>query len=202
MRTLGAAARAGAPARPAAARRPVRRRLRRPARRPDAWRRSRPARTASTSGRCSRGMPGGAAHAVGQDRAGARGPAWPTSRGCARRSRRRRRRRAGADRPPRTCAPTTRGCTTCAGARERAGRAARCTCTPTTPPASGCGDGARARVRSRAGAVEVPVEVTDAILPGVVSIPHGWGHDEPGTRLRRRGPRTPASTAISSPTSS
>ena len=29
-----------------------------------------------------------------------------------------------------------------------------------------------------------PVEVTDAIRPGVVSLPHGWGHDMPGTRLR------------------
>ncbi len=26
-------------------------------------------------------------------------------------------------------------------------------------------------------------EVTDAIRPGVVSIPHGWGHDLEGTRL-------------------
>jgi anaerobic selenocysteine-containing dehydrogenase len=26
--------------------------------------------------------------------------------------------------------------------------------------------------------------VTDAIMPGVVSIPHGWGHDAPGARLR------------------
>ena len=26
----------------------------------------------------------------------------------------------------------------------------------------------------------MPVEVTDAIMPGVVSIPHGWGHDLPG----------------------
>ena len=25
------------------------------------------------------------------------------------------------------------------------------------------------------------VEVTDAIMPGVVSLPHGWGHDVPGT---------------------
>jgi anaerobic selenocysteine-containing dehydrogenase len=43
-------------------------------------------------------------------------------------------------------------------------------------------DGARAVVRSRAGKVEIPVEVTDAIRPGVVSIPHGWGHDVDGTR--------------------
>lgn len=43
--------------------------------------------------------------------------------------------------------------------------------------------GALARVTSRAGSVDVPVEVTDAIMPGVVSIPHGWGHDQPETRL-------------------
>jgi anaerobic selenocysteine-containing dehydrogenase len=44
-------------------------------------------------------------------------------------------------------------------------------------------DGAPARVRSRAGEVEVPVEVTPDIMPGVVSIPHGWGHDAPGIRM-------------------
>jgi anaerobic selenocysteine-containing dehydrogenase len=43
-------------------------------------------------------------------------------------------------------------------------------------------DGGMAVVRSRAGKIEVPVEVTDAIRPGVVSIPHGWGHDVDGTR--------------------
>lgn len=34
------------------------------------------------------------------------------------------------------------------------------------------------------GKLEVPVEITDAIRPGVVSLPHGWGHSEPGTRMR------------------
>ena len=29
----------------------------------------------------------------------------------------------------------------------------------------------------------MPAEVTDDIRPGVVSLPHGWGHDKPGTRL-------------------
>ncbi len=29
--------------------------------------------------------------------------------------------------------------------------------------------------------IVVPVEITDEIMPGVVSIPHGWGHDRPGT---------------------
>ena len=47
----------------------------------------------------------------------------------------------------------------------------------------GVADGDLARVTSRAGTVDVPVEVTDAIMPGVVSIPHGWGHGVEGTRL-------------------
>jgi anaerobic selenocysteine-containing dehydrogenase len=44
-------------------------------------------------------------------------------------------------------------------------------------------DGASACVRSRTGEVAVTVEVTDAIMPGVVSIPHGWGHGIGGTDL-------------------
>ena len=39
-------------------------------------------------------------------------------------------------------------------------------------------------VRSAAGSVAAPVEVTEDIMPGVVSIPHGWGHDAPGVRMR------------------
>ena len=38
-------------------------------------------------------------------------------------------------------------------------------------------------VRSRVGSVEVPVEISDEMMPGVVSIPHGWGHDRAGARL-------------------
>jgi anaerobic selenocysteine-containing dehydrogenase len=44
--------------------------------------------------------------------------------------------------------------------------------------------GAEARVASRVGEVVVDVEVTDDVAPGVVSLPHGWGHDQPGTRMR------------------
>jgi anaerobic selenocysteine-containing dehydrogenase len=44
-------------------------------------------------------------------------------------------------------------------------------------------DGAPARVSSRTGEVEISVEVTPDIMPGVVSIPHGWGHDVDGVRL-------------------
>jgi anaerobic selenocysteine-containing dehydrogenase len=47
----------------------------------------------------------------------------------------------------------------------------------------GLADGGRARVSSRAGEIDVAVEVTDAVMPGVVSIPHGWGHDVDGIRL-------------------
>jgi anaerobic selenocysteine-containing dehydrogenase len=47
----------------------------------------------------------------------------------------------------------------------------------------GLTDGGVAKVASRTGALVVPVEVTDGIRPGVVSIPHGWGHDLPGVQL-------------------
>jgi anaerobic selenocysteine-containing dehydrogenase len=40
-----------------------------------------------------------------------------------------------------------------------------------------------ARVESATGTVVVPVEVTDAVMPGVVSLPHGWGHDVEGVEL-------------------
>src|SRR5262249_53184648 len=59
---------------------------------------------------------------------------------------------------------------------------ARCTLHvhPDTAARLGLEDGADATVRSGVGEIAVPVEVTDAIMPGVVSIPHGWGHDMAG----------------------
>ena len=48
---------------------------------------------------------------------------------------------------------------------------------------AGVADGALARVSSEAGALEVPVEISDEMMPGVVSLPHGWGHDKTGTRM-------------------
>jgi anaerobic selenocysteine-containing dehydrogenase len=45
-------------------------------------------------------------------------------------------------------------------------------------------DGGGATVASRVHAVEVIIEVTDAVMPGVVSLPHGWGHDEEGVEIR------------------
>ncbi|KMO78772.1 molybdopterin dinucleotide-binding protein [Mycolicibacterium chubuense] len=47
----------------------------------------------------------------------------------------------------------------------------------------GIADGDRVTVTSSGGRIEVAVEVTEAIKPGVVSMPHGWGHGMAGTRL-------------------
>ena len=62
----------------------------------------------------------------------------------------------------------------------------RCTLqmSPGDAAARGLADGTRVRIRSRAGAVEVTLQVTDAMRPGVVCLPHGWGHHRPGTRLQ------------------
>ncbi|WP_329044060.1 molybdopterin oxidoreductase family protein [Amycolatopsis sp. NBC_01488] len=50
------------------------------------------------------------------------------------------------------------------------------------------GLGDRAVVRSSAGEVVVDVEPTDAIMPGVVSLPHGWGHAGSSQRVAARHP--------------
>ncbi|QGV81419.1 molybdopterin oxidoreductase family protein [Streptomyces ficellus] len=46
----------------------------------------------------------------------------------------------------------------------------------------GLTDGEPARVKAEGGELQAPVEVTDTVRRGVVSLPHGWGHDRPGTR--------------------
>jgi anaerobic selenocysteine-containing dehydrogenase len=54
---------------------------------------------------------------------------------------------------------------------------------PDDAASRGLRDGLPAQVSSEAGSVEVAVEVSDEMMPGVVSMPHGWGHDKPGTRM-------------------
>ena len=44
-------------------------------------------------------------------------------------------------------------------------------------------DGQTVAVSSRVGRIELPVEISDEIMPGVVSIPHGWGHNRPNLQL-------------------
>ena len=60
----------------------------------------------------------------------------------------------------------------------------RCTLlvNPRDAAARGIADGDQVRLASRAGEVVVPAEVTDEMMPGVVSLPHGWGHGRAGTR--------------------
>ncbi len=48
----------------------------------------------------------------------------------------------------------------------------------------GLKEGATVRVTSRVGEVELPLAVSDEVMPGVVSMPHGFGHDRPGVRAR------------------
>jgi anaerobic selenocysteine-containing dehydrogenase len=43
--------------------------------------------------------------------------------------------------------------------------------------------GKEALVKSRVGSITLPVELSDEIMRGVISIPHGWGHDREGNRL-------------------
>jgi len=54
---------------------------------------------------------------------------------------------------------------------------------PDDARARNLGDGGMAEVSSRTGSVQLKVEVTDDIMPGTVSIPHGWGHSLPGIRM-------------------
>ena len=44
-------------------------------------------------------------------------------------------------------------------------------------------DGAPVAISSSVGSVEAPLEITDEIMPGVVSLPHGYGHHRPKTKL-------------------
>ena len=125
--------------------------------------------------------PRGAAHGIGQGGAGAASRWSPTCRACASRSRGSATGTwcsSGAG----SCAPTTPGCTTWirwCGARTPVPPS----CTPTTPHGWASPTAIAALLRSRAGQIDAPVEVTDAVMPGVVSLPHGWGHDAAGARI-------------------
>jgi anaerobic selenocysteine-containing dehydrogenase len=54
---------------------------------------------------------------------------------------------------------------------------------PDDASSRGIPDGSRVKLRSRVGEIEVAAEVTPDVMPGVVCLPHGWGHDREGTRL-------------------
>ncbi|MDI1272688.1 molybdopterin oxidoreductase family protein [Polaromonas sp.] len=44
-------------------------------------------------------------------------------------------------------------------------------------------DGALARISNQGRSIEAQVHVSEEMMPGVVSLPHGWGHGLPGTRM-------------------
>ncbi|MDP3848288.1 MAG: molybdopterin oxidoreductase family protein [Pseudomonas sp.] len=48
-------------------------------------------------------------------------------------------------------------------------------------------DGQRVRISSRVGMIEVEVAQSTDMMPGVVSLPHGWGHDRSGVQLAIAG---------------
>jgi anaerobic selenocysteine-containing dehydrogenase len=54
-------------------------------------------------------------------------------------------------------------------------------------------------VTSAGGHIEVAAEVTEAIKPGVVSMPHGWGHGKPGTRMAVANDSPGVNTNVLSP---
>ncbi len=63
--------------------------------------------------------------------------------------------------------------------------AARCIAlvNPVDAARLGLEDGGRARIEHHGRSIEVEVEISDEMMPGVVSLPHGWGHDQPGTEM-------------------
>jgi anaerobic selenocysteine-containing dehydrogenase len=63
---------------------------------------------------------------------------------------------------------------------------ARCTLQmhPSDAAARGLQHGNQVQLRSEVGAIHVPLEITDALMPGVVSLPHGFGHTRAGTGTR------------------
>lgn len=54
-------------------------------------------------------------------------------------------------------------------------------------------DRARVEIRSRVGAIDAELELTREVMPGVVSFPHGWGHDRAGAQLGVAGQHAGAS---------
>jgi len=54
---------------------------------------------------------------------------------------------------------------------------------PSDMQARGIDDQATVTIKSRVGAVTTTAVATDELMPGVVSLPHGWGHRKPGVNL-------------------
>ena len=77
--------------------------------------------------------------------------------------------------------PTTAGCTTFPFSPRV--RVAPRLSIPLTQRSFGSGDGDKARILRDGRSIEVEVELSDEMMPGVISLPHGWGHDLSDTRM-------------------
>ena len=62
----------------------------------------------------------------------------------------------------------------------------RCTALvhPSDAARHGLENGARAQLVRGDRAITIEIELTDHMMPGVISVPHGWGHDQEGTRMQ------------------
>ena len=169
--------------------------LRREPGRPHARRRSRRSRTASTWARSRRASTRCCARR--RARSSWRRPtSRPTSPRLARAARAPRRRARARE-------PAPRALEQLVDAQRAVARDGRERCTLLMHPDDAARAGARRRRAARAsarrpGSVVAPVEVSDEMMPGVVCLPHGWGHDKPGTRLVGRVARTRASATTCS----
>lgn len=47
----------------------------------------------------------------------------------------------------------------------------------------GIEQGAQIKLSTEVGSIELPVSLSPRIMPGVISVPHGWGHHRAGTKL-------------------
>jgi anaerobic selenocysteine-containing dehydrogenase len=55
---------------------------------------------------------------------------------------------------------------------------------PDDAAARGLADGGVAKLSTGCGAIDLPIEISDTVMRGVVSVPHGWGHGKAGVQLR------------------
>ncbi|MFT5451268.1 MAG: anaerobic selenocysteine-containing dehydrogenase, partial [Enterobacterales bacterium] len=60
----------------------------------------------------------------------------------------------------------------------------------------GVADGDTVQVKSRVGMLDIIASLSDEMMPGVISIPHGWGHDMDGVQLKVAKSRPGVNTNI------
>ncbi len=50
-------------------------------------------------------------------------------------------------------------------------------------------DGDAVEVKSKTGSIQIPAKIVDTLMPEVVSVPHGWGHNmKSGLKVARKYP--------------